>query len=202
MTETIGGIHHTYDIYSRLLKERIIILNGPVDDSMASSITAQILFLESESPEKPINLYINSPGGSVTSGLCIYDTMAYVQPPISTICMGQAASMGSLLLAGGSPGRRFALSHASVMVHQPSGGYSGQATDIAIHAKEILRVRSQLNKIYQKHITPKRPMSLQDIENMMERDMFMSAEDALEMGLIDQILESRKDIKSPEQQDA
>ncbi|KAF2728428.1 hypothetical protein EJ04DRAFT_516596 [Polyplosphaeria fusca] len=190
VTETIGGGWHTYDIYSRLLKERIICLNGTVDTQTSANIVAQLLFLEADAPEKPISLYINSPGGSVTAGLAIYDTMTYIRSPITTICMGQAASMGSLLLCGGSAGQRFCLPHSSVMIHQPSGGYSGQASDIAIHAKEILRIRSQLNRIYQRHLTKSR--SLDEIEKLMERDHFMDAQEALEFGIVDRILERRE----------
>ncbi|KAL7269098.1 hypothetical protein RUND412_008254 [Rhizina undulata] len=188
--ESVGGGWHSYDIFSRLLKERIVCLNGPVHDGLSAVIVAQLLFLEAENPEKPINLYINSPGGSVTAGLAIYDTMNYIQAPVSTICIGQAASMGSLLLCGGTKGKRYALPHSSIMVHQPSGGYTGQASDIAIHAKEILRVRERLNMIYQKHLT--KPHTLDQIEKIMERDLFMGAEEALEMGLIDEILVARK----------
>ncbi|KAI5846464.1 Clp protease-domain-containing protein [Morchella snyderi] len=194
--ESVGGGWHSYDIFSRLLKERIITLNGPVHDGVSSVIVAQLLFLEAENPTKPINLYINSPGGSVTAGLAIYDTMNYIQAPVSTICIGQAASMGSLLLAGGAKGRRYCLPHSSVMVHQPSGGYAGQATDIAIHAKEILRVRERLNMIYQKHLT--KPHTLEEIEKIMERDLFMGAEEAKEMGIIDEILVARKKPEEPE----
>ncbi|KAL1985274.1 hypothetical protein VTN96DRAFT_8073 [Rasamsonia emersonii] len=189
VTETVGGGWHTYDIFSRLLKERIICLNGEVDETASASIVAQLLFLEADNPEKPIHLYINSPGGSVTAGLAIYDTMTYIASPVSTICVGQAASMGSLLLAGGHPGKRYCLPHSSIMVHQPSGGYFGQATDIAIHAKEILRVRNQLNRIYQRHLTKK--MTLEEIEKLMERDYFMGAAEALEMGIVDEILDRR-----------
>ncbi|KIV99850.1 ATP-dependent Clp endopeptidase, proteolytic subunit ClpP, variant [Verruconis gallopava] len=181
----------TDDIFSRLLKERIICLNGEVDQPTSASIVAQLLFLEAENPDKPINLYINSPGGSVTAGLAIYDTMTYIRSPITTICIGQAASMGSLLLCGGSPGHRFCLPHSSIMIHQPSGGYSGQASDIAIHAKEILRVRDQLNRIYQKHLTKKH--SLEEIEKFMERDYYMGAQEALEFGIVDRILGRRED---------
>ncbi|KAI5808768.1 Clp protease-domain-containing protein [Peziza echinospora] len=188
--ESVGGGWHSYDIFSRLLKERIVCLNGPVHDGLSAVIVAQLLFLEAENPEKPINLYINSPGGSVTAGLAIYDTMNYIQAPVSTICVGQAASMGSLLLAGGAKGKRFALPHSSIMLHQPSGGFSGQASDIAIHAKEILRVRERLNMIYQKHLT--KPHTLDEIERIMERDLFMGAETALEMGIVDEILTARK----------
>ncbi|RPA86631.1 hypothetical protein BJ508DRAFT_358210 [Ascobolus immersus RN42] len=188
--ESVGGGWHSYDIFSRLLKERIICLNGPVHDGMSAIVVAQLLFLEAENPSKPINLYINSPGGSVTAGLAIYDTMNYIQAPVSTICIGQAASMGSLLLAGGEKGRRYCLPHSTVMLHQPSGGFSGQASDIAIQAKEILRVREKLNKIYQRHLTKK--MELDEIERLMERDLFMGAEEALAMGVVDEILVARK----------
>ncbi|KAF4213794.1 hypothetical protein CNMCM8980_005935 [Aspergillus fumigatiaffinis] len=191
VTETVGGGWHTYDIFSRLLKERIICLNGEVDETMSASIVAQLLFLEADNPQKPIHLYINSPGGSVTAGLAIYDTMTYIASPVSTICVGQAASMGSLLLCGGNPGKRYCLPHSSIMIHQPSGGYFGQASDIAIHAKEILRVRSQLNKIYQRHLTGKKVLSLEEIEKLMERDYFMGAQEALEMGIVDEILDRR-----------
>ncbi|KZF25028.1 hypothetical protein L228DRAFT_255070 [Xylona heveae TC161] len=189
VTETVGGGWHTYDIFSRLLKERIVSLNGPVDETLSASIVAQLLFLEADNPEKPIHLYINTPGGSVTAGLAIYDTMSYISSPVSTICVGQAASMGSLLLCGGTPGKRFCLPHSSIMVHQPSGGYFGQASDIAIHAKEILRVRNQLNKIYQRHLT--KPHTLDEIEKLMERDFFMGADEALELGIVDKILKRR-----------
>ncbi|KAJ5510702.1 hypothetical protein LT330_005599 [Penicillium expansum] len=191
VTETVGGGWHTYDIFSRLMKERIICLNGEVDDTLSASIVAQLLFLEADNPAKPIHLYINSPGGSVTAGLAIYDTMTYIASPVSTICVGQAASMGSLLLAGGEAGKRYCLPHSSIMVHQPSGGYFGQASDIAIHAKEILRVRTQLNEIYQRHLTGKKQLSLDEIENLMERDYFMGAKEALELGVIDEILDRR-----------
>lgn len=190
VTETIGGGWHTYDIFSRLLKERIVCLNGSVDETTSASVVAQLLFLEADNPEKPISLYINSPGGSVTAGLAIYDTMTYIRCPVTTICMGQAASMGSLLLCGGTPGNRFCLPHSSIMIHQPSGGYSGQASDIAIHAKEILRVRLTLNKIYQRHLT--KPRTLDDIEKLMERDYFMDAQEALDFGIIDRILDKRE----------
>ncbi|CAG8905489.1 unnamed protein product [Penicillium egyptiacum] len=171
--------------------ERIICLNGQVDDTLSASIVAQLLFLEADNPSKPIHLYINSPGGSVTAGLAIYDTMTYIASPVSTICVGQAASMGSLLLAGGEAGKRYCLPHSSIMVHQPSGGYFGQASDIAIHAKEILRVRTQLNEIYQRHLTSKKQLSLDDIEKLMERDYFMGAKEALELGVVDEILDRR-----------
>jgi ATP-dependent Clp protease protease subunit len=176
-----------YDIYSRMLKERIIFLMGPVDDHVASLITAQLLFLEAENPEKDIALYINSPGGIVTSGLAIYDTMQYIRPDVATICIGQAASMGSLLLTAGAKGKRFALPHARIMTHQPSGGFQGQATDIEIHAREILQMRQRLNEIYVRHTG----RSLAEIEGKMERDTFMSAVQAMEFGLIDEVIEKR-----------
>ncbi len=177
----------SYDIYSRLLKERIIFLVGGVDDHMASLICAQLLFLESENPDKEIFMYINSPGGIVTSGLSIYDTMQYIRPKVSTLCFGQAASMGSLLLAAGEAGMRYALPNARIMIHQPSGGYSGQATDIEIHAKEILSLKARLNQIYVKHTGQK----LSHIEKNMERDNFLSAEAAKEFGIVDQVLDKR-----------
>ncbi|KAJ5047811.1 hypothetical protein NUH16_006307 [Penicillium rubens] len=189
----VAQLHSTTmdDIFSRLMKERIICLNGQVDDTLSASIVAQLLFLEADNPSKPIHLYINSPGGSVTAGLAIYDTMTYIASPVSTICVGQAASMGSLLLAGGEAGKRYCLPHSSIMVHQPSGGYFGQASDIAIHAKEILRVRTQLNEIYQRHLTSKKKLSLDEIEKLMERDYFMGAKEALELGVVDEILDRR-----------
>ncbi|KAI9754270.1 MAG: hypothetical protein M1835_000900 [Candelina submexicana] len=189
VTETVGGGWHTYDIFSRLLKERIVCLNGQVDETVSASIVAQLLFLEADNPEKPIHLYINTPGGSVTAGLAVYDTMTYIQSPVSTICVGQAASMGSLLLCGGDAGKRYCLPHSSIMVHQPSGGYFGQATDIAIHAKEILRVRHQLNEIYKRHLT--KALTIDEIEKLMERDHFMGAKEALDLGIVDQILDRR-----------
>ncbi|KAJ1974005.1 hypothetical protein H4R34_004884 [Dimargaris verticillata] len=177
----------SYDIFSRLLRERIICLNGEVHDAMASVVVAQLLFLEAENPEKPISLYINSPGGSVTAGLAIYDTMQYVQSPITTLCHGQACSMGSLLLAAGSPGKRYSLPNASIMVHQPSGGASGQASDIAIHAREILKTRDRLNRIYHRHTG----QDLATVEKMMERDTFLAPEEAVQFGLIDKVIEKR-----------
>ncbi|MBM3598317.1 MAG: ATP-dependent Clp endopeptidase proteolytic subunit ClpP [Alphaproteobacteria bacterium] len=176
-----------YDIYSRLLKERIIFLIGPVNDYVSSLVCAQLLFLESENPSKDISVYINSPGGVVSSGLAMYDTMQYIRPEVSTVCIGQAASMGSLLLAGGTKGKRFALPHARVMIHQPSGGAQGQATDIEIHAREILAIRERLNRIYAKHTGQK----LETIETAMERDKFMSPEEAKAFGLIDQVFVNR-----------
>ena len=176
-----------YDIYSRLLKERIIFLTGPVDDHVASVITAQFLFLEAENPEKDISFYINSPGGIVSSGLAIYDTIQYITPKVSTLCIGQAASMGSLLLTAGATGSRYSVPNARIMIHQPSGGFSGQASDIEIHAREILSLRSRLNEIYAKHTGKK----LKAIEDAMERDHFLTAEDAKDFGLIDQVVETR-----------
>jgi ATP-dependent Clp protease, protease subunit len=176
-----------FDIYSRLLKERIVFLTGQVEDGVSSVICAQFLFLESENPTKDISFYINSPGGVVTSGMAMYDTMQYIRPQVSTVCIGQAASMGSLLLTAGAKGKRFALPNARIMIHQPSGGAQGQATDIEIQAKEILRLRANLNNIYVKHTGRK----LADIEKAMERDNFMSAEEAKKFGLIDEVVESR-----------
>lgn len=176
-----------YDIFSRLLKERIIFVVGPVEDNMASLIVAQLLFLEAENPEKDIWMYINSPGGVVTSGLSIYDTMQYIKPKVSTLCIGQAASMGSLLLAAGEAGMRYALPNARVMIHQPSGGFRGQATDIEIHAREILDLKARLNGIYVKHTGQK----LSVIEKNMERDNFMSAEKAMEFGIVDKVVHKR-----------
>ncbi|KAI8986964.1 protease subunit of ATP-dependent Clp protease [Pilobolus umbonatus] len=196
VVEQTGRGERAYDIFSRLLKERIICLNGQINDSMASVIVAQLLFLESENPEKQISLYINSPGGSVTAGLAIYDTvnkMQYIQSPVSTLCNGQACSMASLLLAAGEQGKRYALPNASVMIHQPSGGAAGQASDIAIHAREILRVRERLNRIYQKHTGIR---EMETIEKMVERDYFMTAEEALNFGLIDKVFEKRADVKA------
>jgi ATP-dependent Clp protease protease subunit len=178
-----------YDIYSRLLKERIIFLTGGVDDHVSSLICAQLLFLESENPTKDISFYINSPGGVVTSGLSIYDTMQYIRPKVSTVCLGQAASMGSLLLTAGVAGKRFALPNSRIMVHQPSGGAQGQATDIEIQAREILRIRERLNDIYVRHTG----QTLETIEASMERDKFMSAEEAKGFGLIDEVMETRPD---------
>jgi len=177
-----------YDIYSRLLKERIVFLVGTVNDNIASLVTAQFLFLESENPKKEIFFYINSPGGLVTSGLGIYDTMQYIKSPVSTLCIGQASSMGSFLLAAGEKGRRFSLPNSRIMVHQPSAGFQGQATDIQIHAKEILSLKERLNKIYSNH-TGK---SMKEISQALERDKFMTAEEAKDFGLIDSVVEKRK----------
>ena len=176
-----------FDIYSRLLKERIIFVVGPIDDAVASVVCAQLLFLEADNPTKDISMYINSPGGIVTSGLAMYDTMEYIRPEISTVCIGQAASMGSLLLTAGAKGKRYSLPNSKVMIHQPSGGFQGQATDIEIHAKEILSTRSRLNEIYVKHTGQK----LDKIEKAMERDNFMTPEEALSFGLRDEVVEKR-----------
>ena len=177
-----------YDIYSRLLKERIVFLVGPINDNVASLVTAQLLFLESENPKKEISLYINSPGGLVTAGLGIYDTMQYIKPDVSTLCIGQAASMGSFLLAAGEKGKRFSLPNSRIMVHQPSAGFQGQATDIQIHAKEILSLKERLNNIYSKH-TGK---TTDEIAKALERDNFMTADEAKKFGLIDSVVEKRK----------
>ncbi|MDC1410118.1 ATP-dependent Clp endopeptidase proteolytic subunit ClpP [Amylibacter sp.] len=179
----------SFDIFSRLLKERIIFVSGPVHDGMSTLIVAQLLFLEAENPKKDISMYINSPGGVVTAGMAIYDTMQYIRPKVSTLCVGQAASMGSLLLAAGEKGMRFALPNARVMVHQPSGGFSGQASDIALHAKEILELKDRLNKIYVKHCSQK----LSTVEDALDRDNFMTAEEAKGWGLIDEIVQKRED---------
>ncbi|MES1151333.1 MAG: ATP-dependent Clp endopeptidase proteolytic subunit ClpP [Dongia sp.] len=176
-----------YDIYSRLLKERIIFIVGPVNDGMASLVCAQLLFLESENPKKEISLYINSPGGVVTSGLAMYDTMQYIRPEISTVCIGLAASAGSLLLTAGRKGKRFSLPNSNIMIHQPSGGFQGQATDIEIHAKEILKTRDRLNRIYVKHTG----QELSKIELAMDRDRFMTPEEAKDFGLIDEVVAER-----------
>ncbi len=178
-----------YDIYSRLLKERVIFVVGPIEDHMANLIVAQLLFLESENPDKDISLYINSPGGSVTAGLAIYDTMQFIKPDVSTLCTGQAASMGAILLAGGSAGKRYGLPHSRVMIHQPLGGFQGQASDFEIHAKEILTVRARLNSLLAAHTGKKETQ----IDKDTERDNFMSSEESVEYGLIDQVLTSRAD---------
>lgn len=186
-----------YDIFSRLLKERIIFVTGPVHDGMATLIVAQLLFLESENPDKDISMYINSPGGVVTSGLSIYDTMQYIRPKVSTLCIGQAASMGSLLLCAGEAGHRYATPNARIMIHQPSGGFQGQASDIEIHAQEILKLKSRLNGMYVKHTGQK----LATIEKAMDRDNFMSAEEAQKFGLIDNIVSSRAELVAKDDKD-
>ena len=180
-----------YDIYSRLLKERVVFIVGAVEDHMANLVVAQLLFLESENPDKDIHLYINSPGGVVSAGLSIYDTMQFINCDVSTICVGQAASMGALLLAGGTKGKRFALPHSRIMVHQPSAGYQGQATDISIHATEVLELKARLNKIMAKHTG----QSIEQIEKDLERDRFMSAEAGVEYGIIDTVLADRQGMK-------
>jgi ATP-dependent Clp protease protease subunit len=182
-----------YDIYSRLLKERVIFVVGPVDDYMANIIVAQMLFLESENPDKDIALYINSPGGVVSSGLAIYDTMQFVKPDVSTICIGQAASMGAILLAGGTKGKRFCLPHARMMIHQPLGGFQGQAADMEIHAREMLGTRDRLNKILAKHTG----QSVDKIKVDTDRDNFMASEEAIRYGLIDKVLEKRGELPTP-----
>jgi ATP-dependent Clp protease protease subunit len=185
--ETTGRGERAYDIYSRMLKERVVFMVGPVEDHMANLIVAQLLFLESENPDKDIHLYINSPGGAVNAGLAIYDTMQFIKPDVSTVCVGQAASMGALILTGGASGKRFALPHARMMVHQPMGGFQGQATDIDIHAREILRVRERLNQIMVKHTG----RTLEQIREDTDRDYFMEGSEALEFGLIDKVIEKR-----------
>lgn len=187
VVETTNRGERAYDIYSRMLKERIVFLTGQVEDHVASLVCAQLLYLESENPNKDISFYINSPGGVVTSGLAIYDTMQYIRPKVSTVCIGQAASMGSLLLAAGEPGMRYALPNARVMIHQPSGGAQGQATDIEIQAREILSLRARLNDIYVQHTGQK----LKDIETAMERDKFLSPDEAKKFGLLDEVVSAR-----------
>jgi len=177
-----------YDIFSLLLKERIIFVTGPIEDSVASLVTAQLLYLESDNPKKEISIYINSPGGIVTSGMAIYDTMQFIRPPVATLCIGQAASMGSLLLAGGEAGMRFALPHSRIMVHQPSGGFQGQASDIERHAEDILKLKRRLNEIYVHHTG----QTYDVIDRTLDRDYFMSASDAKEFGVIDQVLDKRE----------
>lgn len=188
--ETTGRTERAYDIYSRLLKDRIVLLGEGIDDHLASLICAQLLFLESEDPEKEIYLYINSPGGVVSSGLAIYDTMQYITCPVATLCMGQAASMGALLLTAGATGLRYALPHSRIMIHQPSGGFRGQATDIDIHAREVLRLKQMLNEIMAEHSG----QTVDRIAELTERDNFLSAEEAVELGLIDRVLTSRDDL--------
>jgi ATP-dependent Clp protease, protease subunit len=187
VVEQTGRGERSYDIYSRLLKDRIVFLGGTVTDDLANLVTAQLLFLESEDPEREINMYINSPGGSVTAGLAIYDTMQFVKPPVSTLCVGQAASMGSLLLAAGAKGRRYALPHSRILIHQVSGGFEGQASDIEIHAREALRLREILNEILAHHTG----QNVKKIEKDTDRDNFMSAAQAVEYGLIDEVIAGR-----------
>ena len=187
VVEQSGRGERSYDIYSRLLKERVVFLVGPIDDMTANVVVAQLLFLEAENPTKDISMYINSPGGIVTSGLAMYDTMEYIRPDISTVCIGQAASMGSLLLTAGANGKRYSLPNSKIMIHQPSGGFQGQATDIEIHAKEILSTRARLNEIYVKHTGQK----ITKIETAMERDNFLTPEEAKSFGLIDEVVDKR-----------
>ncbi|MBA4358449.1 MAG: ATP-dependent Clp endopeptidase, proteolytic subunit ClpP [Desulfovibrio sp.] len=189
--ETTGRTERAYDIYSRLLKDRIILLSSAIDDHVASLICAQLLFLESEDPEKEIFMYINSPGGAVTAGMAIYDTMQYIAPPVATLCMGQAASMGALLLTAGEKGMRYALPHSRILIHQPLGGAQGQATDIGIQAREILRMRESLNNILASHTG----QSLERIEKDTERDYFMTAQEGLEYGIVDKIMDKRSVAK-------
>ena len=186
--ETTGRGERAFDIYSRLLKERVIFLVGQVDDHISNLVVAQLLFLESENPDKDIHLYINSPGGSVTAGLAIYDTMQFVRPDVSTVCIGQAASMGALILAGGASSKRFSLPHARIMIHQPWGGFQGQATDIDIHAREILQLRERLNAILAHHVG----RDLDDVQRDTERDNFMGGEDAVTYGIIDKVISQRE----------
>jgi ATP-dependent Clp protease protease subunit len=177
-----------YDIYSRLLKERVVFIVGPIEDYMANLVVAQLLFLESENPDKDISIYINSPGGSVSAGMAVYDTMQFLKPPVSTLCVGQAASMGALLLTGGAKGKRYALPHSRIMIHQPLGGFQGQATDIDIHAREILKTREQLNQVLAKHTG----QAVEKIREDTERDNFMDAQEAVAYGLVDQVLSERE----------
>ena len=186
-----------YDIFSRLLKEHIIFVTGPVEDGMAGLICAQLLFLEAENPKKEISMYINSPGGVVTSGMSIYDTMQYIRPPVQTLCMGQAASMGSLLLTAGEKGHRFALPNARIMLHQPSGGFQGQASDIERHARETIRIKQRLNEVYVKHTGP----PLDKVEAALDRDNFLTADEAMDFGLIDEVIKDRPDAPSPDETD-
>jgi ATP-dependent Clp protease protease subunit len=189
--ENTGRGERMYDIYSRLLKDRIVLLGTPIDDHVANSICAQLLFLESENPDKQIYMYVNSPGGSVTAGMAIYDTMQYISAPVATLCIGQAASMGAVLLAAGEKGMRYTLPHSRIMIHQPMGGFHGQATDIAIQAKEIIRLRGELNGILAEHTG----QTLEKVEQDTERDYFMSGQEACAYGLIDQVLSSRKELE-------
>ena len=188
--EQSGKGERSFDIFSRLLRERIIFLTGPIEDNLASLVCAQLLFLESEAPDEPINLYINSPGGVVSAGLAMYDTMQYIKPPVSTVCLGQAASAASLILCAGASGSRFATPNSKIMIHQPSDGFSGQATDIKIQAEEILKTKKRINEIYQKHLN----ISINEIDKAMERDKFFDAEEAMKFGLIDKVITKREDI--------
>ncbi|UNI17895.1 Endopeptidase Clp [Purpureocillium takamizusanense] len=200
--ETSAAGRKTWDIFSKLLQERIVCLNGEINDYMSASIVAQLLWLESDTPEKPITMYINSPGGSVTSGMAIYDTMTYIKSPVSTVCVGGAASMAAILLAGGEAGQRYALPHSSIMIHQPLGGTRGQASDILIYANQIQRIREQSNKIMQHHLNKAKgydKYSIEEVNDMMERDKYLSVEEALDLGVIDEILTKRTD-KEPKKE--
>jgi len=188
--EQSGKGERSFDIFSRLLRERIIFLTGPIEDNLASLICAQMLFLESEAPDEPINLYINSPGGVVSAGLAMYDTMQYIKSPVSTVCLGQAASAASLILCAGASGTRYATPNSKIMIHQPSGGFSGQATDIKIQAEEILKTKKRINEIYQKHLN----ISINEIDKAMERDRFFDPQEAMKFGLIDKVITKRDDI--------
>ncbi|KAH6686472.1 ATP-dependent Clp protease proteolytic subunit [Plectosphaerella plurivora] len=203
ITEVSSGGWRTYDIFSKLLQERIVCLNGPIDDTVSASIVAQLLWLESDSPEKPITMYINSPGGSVSSGLAIYDTMTYIKSPVSTVCLGAASSMGALLLTGGEAGKRYALPHSSVMIHQPLGGTQGQASDILIYATQIQKTRAKINKIMHHHLNAafgRERFTIEEVNDMMERDNYLTAEEAKEIGVVDEILTRRTD-KEPKDKD-
>jgi ATP-dependent Clp protease, protease subunit len=188
--EQSGKGERSFDIFSRLLRERIIFLTGPIEDNLASLICAQMLFLESEAPDEPINLYINSPGGVVSAGLAMYDTMQYIKSPVSTVCLGQAASAASLILCAGASGTRYATPNSKIMIHQPSGGFSGQATDIKIQAEEILKTKKRINEIYQKHLN----ISINEIDKAMERDRFFDPQEAMKFGLIDKVITKREDM--------
>ncbi|KAH6841041.1 Clp protease-domain-containing protein [Chaetomium sp. MPI-CAGE-AT-0009] len=195
ITEVTSGGWRTSDIFSKLLQERIVCLNGPIDDTVSAAIVAQLLWLESDNPDKPITMYINSPGGEVSSGLAIYDTMTYIKSPVSTVCVGGAASMAAILLIGGEPGKRYALPHSSIMVHQPLGGTRGQAADILIYATQIQRLREQINRIVQRHINKSigyEKYDMQAVNDMMERDKYLTAEEAKEIGIVDEILHKRE----------
>ncbi|KAL2162864.1 hypothetical protein VTH06DRAFT_6700 [Thermothelomyces fergusii] len=195
ITEVTSGGWRTSDIFSKLLQERIVCVNGPIDDTVSASIVAQLLWLESDNPDKPITMYINSPGGEVSSGLAIYDTMTYIKSPVSTVCVGGAASMAAILLIGGEPGKRYALQHSSIMVHQPLGGTRGQAADILIYANQIQRIREQINKIVQTHVNRAfgyEKFDMKAINDMMERDKYLTADEAKELGIIDEILHKRE----------
>jgi len=205
ITEVTSGGWRTYDIFSKLLQERIVCLNGAIDDTVSASIVAQLLWLESDNPEKPITMYIHSPGGSITAGLAIYDTMAYIRSPVSTVCLGQAASMASLLLTGGEKGKRYALPHSSIMIHQPLGGTQGQASDILIYANQIQRTREQVNEIYRKHLNDsagRERFGAKEVEDMMDRDRYLTAPEAKEMGIVDEILTRRPERKSGDEDGA